>query len=422
MSSLARRFTARWVLPLDGPPIHHGALLVDSRGRIAAVGRASDVPAADFPTIALGDAVLLPGLINCHTHLELTGLDNLTAPDFPSWIRQLIALKAVRSAEQMLEAARQGVRGCWQGGVTTVADTGDSGAVIQALAELGGSGIAYHEVFGPDPALAEQQFAQWIARLEQLRRFEGPRIRLGASPHAPFSVSGPLYQRVAQYAGEMGLPLAVHLAESSEESDLLGSASGGFARMWEGRGIPLPSLPGRTPVEWLEAHGVLSPETLCIHTVRVNEGDVATLARRRVSIAHCPRSNRAHGHGDAPLARLLRAGLRVGAGTDSVASLSPLDLRAEARAAQQLAGLSDDAALELITIGAARALGLEREIGSLVPGKWADLAIVKLPGEVDAGRLAGTLLCLPADAIVRTVIGGKDVWVAATATDAPGPG
>lgn len=411
MSSLARRFTARWVVPLEGPPIAHGALLVDDRGRIAAVGRESEVSPDNVATISLGQAVLLPGLINTHTHLELTGLgDSIGATDFPSWIRQLIALKSARSAEQVLDAARQGVRDCWSTGVTTVADTGDSGAVIQALSELGGSGIAYHEVFGPDPALVEGQFAQWTARLGELARFESARIRLGASPHAPFSVSGPLYQRVARHAAEQGLPLAVHLAESAEESELLESASGGFARMWEGRGITLPSLPGRTPVEWLDRHGVLGPDTLCIHTVRVNDSDIATLADRRVAIAHCPRSNRAHGNGDAPLAQLLAAGLRVGAGTDSVASVAPLDLRAEARAAQSIGGLSDDAALDLITRGAARALGLEREIGSLVPGKWADLLVMRLPGEVDAARLAGTVLALPPDAILRTLVSGRDVY------------
>lgn len=406
-----RRFTARWVLPLEGPPIADGAVLVNERGKIAAVGRAADLNGADAETTAFPDAVLLPGLINTHTHLELTGLDDaIEAEDFPSWIRQLIALKMARSADQVRAASRQGLRDCWATGVTTVADTGDSGTVIQALHELGGSGIAYHEVFGPDPALCESQFAQWTARLAELRRFEGPRIRLGASPHAPFSVSGALYRKVAQYAEAEGLPLAVHVAESAEESALLGEASGGFARMWEGRGIARPSLPGRTPVEWLDQHDVLGPETLCIHTIRVTESDIATLADRRVGIAHCPRSNRAHQHGDAPLRKLLDAGLRLGIGTDSVASVAPLDLRAEARAAQDLASLSAEAALDLLTRGAARALGLEREIGSLVPGKWGDLAVFQLPGEVDPVRMAATVLSLPADGCVATYIGGAGVY------------
>ncbi len=407
-----RRYTARWVLPLEGPPVDRGAVLVGHDGRIEAVGPEVEVPApSGVPTTPLGRAVLLPGLVNSHTHLELTGLDGgLVETDFPGWIRQLIARKAARAPAEVLAAARQGVQACWAQGVTTVADTGDSGAVIQALAELGGSGIAYHEVFGPDPRLADAQLAQWIGRLGELEQFTGPRIRLGASPHAPYSVSGPLYAMVAAHAEAAGLPIAVHVAESEDESLLLGHATGGFARMWEGRGIPLPDLPGRTPIEWLDAHGVLGPETLCIHSVRVQAGDLDRMAARRVAVAHCPRSNHAHGHGPAPLRAILDHGLRVGVGTDSVASVAPLDLLAEARAARVLGGLSGEAALDLITRGAARALGLDREIGTLVPGKWADLTAFELPSKVDAEPLVDTLLSLTPEALRLTVVGGREVF------------
>jgi 5-methylthioadenosine/S-adenosylhomocysteine deaminase len=411
VSQPLRRYTARWVLPVEGAPLEHGAVLVDEAGRIAAVGPESELAGGAAETVALGNAVVVRGLINCHTHLELTGFDHaITADDFPGWIRQLIALKAARTAEQVLAAARQGVRDCWASGVTTVADTGDSGAVIQALSQLGGSGIAYHEVFGPDPSLADQHFAGWVGRLAELRQFATERVYLGASPHAPYSVSGPLYEKVARYAAEAGLPVAVHLAESQDESLLLESATGSFARMWEGRGIARPALPGRSPVAWLDQHQVLGPRTLCIHTVRVSHPDIATLARRGVAIAHCPRSNRSHGHGDAPLKALLAAGLRVGVGTDSVASVAPLDLRAEARAARELAGLSAEATLRLLTLDAARVLGLEADIGSLVPGKWADLAAFELPPEVDGSRLVDTLLGLPADSCLATIIGGRTVF------------
>lgn len=388
-----------------------GAVLVDGLGRIAAVGPESEIAPGDSATVALGNAILLPGLINTHTHLELTGLDGaVAASDFPEWIRQLIALKAARTPGQVLAAARQGVRDCWADGVTTVADTGDSGAVIRALTELGGSGIAYHEAFGPDPALAEQQFPRWTERLAALRQYESARVRLGASPHAPFSVSGPLYAMVARYATAHGLPIAVHLAESADESLLLEHAAGGFASTWESRGIARPSMPGRTPVEWLDQHQVLGPRTLCIHTVRVNSADITTLAERRVSIAHCPRSNRAHGHGDAPLAALLAAGLRVGVGTDSVASIAPLDLRAEARAAGELGGLSSEGILDLITRGAAAALHLEEEIGTLVPGKWGDMTAFSLVEELDGSRLVDTLLTLPHHMLLTTIIGGREVY------------
>lgn len=408
-----RRYTARWVLPLGGPPIADAAVLTDEHGRIAAVGPARNVPApAHVEEHALGpDSALLPGLINAHTHLELTGLD-AAAPesDFPAWIRRIIAAKMERGAADVLAAARQGVRDGWAQGVTTVADTGDSGAVLAALAELGGSGICYHEVFGPHPDSAEAQFSAWVRRMDELARLTTPRVRLGASPHAPYSVSGPLYRRVAAWAGERNLPIAVHLAESEAESLLL-RGGGGFAQAWKGRGIPHPDT-GATPVEWLDQHGVLGPRTLCIHMVRATPEDLGTVAERRSAIAHCPRSNRRHGHGDAPLAAFLAKGIPVGVGTDSVASVSPLDLIAEARSARALGQLTAGQALELITVSAARALGLDGEIGTLAPGKWADLVAFDLGGPVDATELADTLLSRGGSAVRETVVGGKTVYQA----------
>lgn len=413
MTPLPRRYTASWVLPFEGPPLADGAVLLDESGRIVAVGPDDDVPAPPgMELVRLAPTwVLLPGFINTHTHLELTGFDGV-APEagFPEWIRQIIALKAGRSPGEFLAAARQGIRDGWSRGVTTVADTGDSGAGIAALAEMGASGISYHEVFGPHPAQAETQFRAWVERLGQLREHARGRVRLGASPHAPYSVSGPLYRLVATYAARHGLPLAVHLAEGEDESLLLERGSGGFATAWVGRGIPLPDSGGRSPVQWLDYHGVLTPATLCIHLVRAAAGDLDLVAERGAAVAHCPRSNRRHGHGSAPLSAMLARGLRVGAGTDSVASVSPLDLLAEVRVARELGGLSAEDALGLATIAAARALGLDLEIGSLAPGKWGDLVACDLGGPVDAAGLADTVLSRGSAAVRLVVVGGREVY------------
>jgi 5-methylthioadenosine/S-adenosylhomocysteine deaminase len=412
VSGAPRRIAAPWVLPVEGPPLAEAAILIGADGRLQVIGPDTAVPTPPAcRSERLGGAALLPGLVNTHTHLELTGFDGqVPEQDFPAWIRHLIALKAGRSRDEFLAAARQGVRDCWAAGVTTVADTGDSGAVVEALSELGGSGIAYHEVFGPHPDDAEQALAAATTRLGDLARFTSSRVRLGISPHAPYSVSGALYARVAAFAGEHALPVAVHLAESEDESQLLERASGGFARAWETRGLPLPPLPGRSPVAWLDQHGVLGPRTLCIHVVRARDSDLATLARRGVGIAHCPRSNRRHGHGIAPLARMLRQGLRVGVGTDSVASVAPLDLLAEGRAAREIGELDAESALRLLTLDGARAVGLEREIGSLAPGKWGDLVALDLPGTVDGSRLAGTLLSRVNNDVRLTLVAGREVY------------
>lgn len=408
----ALRCRAAWVLPMDRAPIADGAVLLASDGRIAAVGPDAEVPAPPgVERLKFPSSALLPGLVNTHTHLELTGLDGeVTEQDFPSWIRHVIALKAERLAEDFLAAARQGIRDGWRQGVTTVADTGDSGAAPRALHELGGSGITYLEVFGPHPDQASAQLSGLIARLQALAPFAGNRVRLGVSPHAPYSVSGPLYTMVAQLARERGYPIAVHIAESVAESDLLGTASGGFAEAWRGRGIPLPSLPGRAPLAWLEEHGVLGPATLCIHVVHASNDDLALLRSRGAAVAHCPRSNARHGHGAAPLRSMLDLGIRVGIGTDSVASVAPCDLLAEGRAAGGLARLRPEGVLRLCTLEGARALGLEREIGSLTPGKWGDLVAFRLPGPVDGARLADTLVTRQSGDALATFLAGRQVW------------
>ena len=349
--------------------------------------------------------------MNAHTHLELTGFDGLAADaEFTDWIRAIIRLKAQRTAGEFLAAARRGLKECFAAGVTTVADTGDSGAPFEALLQEQGSGVAYLEVFGPDPSSADAQFSAFRDRIRQLKVSQTERVRLGVSPHAPYSVSGRLYELVAQLAEEELLPIAVHVAESAAESELMEHGSGAFASQWSQRGIPLPPLPGRTPLAWLDEHGILGSRTLCIHAVRAGAEDIRRLWKRASAVAHCPRSNRRHGHGDAPIGAFLSSGIRVGAGTDSAASISPPDLLAEIRAASELAGLDAGPALDLAMLGGARALGLDADIGSLRIGKWADCAIIEVPrGLSNSGVPKAILASRPAD-VIATFIGGRAVY------------
>ncbi|HET9727104.1 MAG TPA: amidohydrolase family protein [Gemmatimonadales bacterium] len=409
---IARRLSARWLLPIEAPPVERGAVLLGPDGRIAAVGPEARVPRpAEVPVEDFGDALLLPGLINTHTHLELTGMGgDPPEPEFAAWIRRLREAKAALAAETFLSAARQGLADCWAAGVTTVADTGDSGAVVQALAEAGGSGIAYQEVFGPHPDQYDECLRGLQGKVEALSRFAAGRVRLGVSPHAPYTVSGPLYRATAAWAMANALPIAVHLAESPAESALLSSATGSFAEAWRGRGIPMPSPLGHSPVQWLDEHGVLSERTLCIHLVQATGLDIGRLANAGAAVAHCPLSNRRHGHGEAPLAALLAARVRVGVGTDSVVSVGELDLLADARAARSLAGLDAAQALALCTLGAARALGLDAEIGGLRVGKWGDCVVIRFPSA--GARRAPEEVALasgPRD-VVATYVGGRDVY------------
>lgn len=351
--------------------------------------------------------------MNVHTHLELTGLrGQIEETDFFAWIQRVRQAKEGIDFSSYLEAARAGVREAWCHGTTTVADTGTSGAVAAALTELGGSGIAYQEVIAPHPAQAEEALAAARAAIERLRRSVGPWVTIGVSPHAPYTVSEPLFRRVADYARADNLPMAAHVAESLAEVAFLTEDRGPFADAWRTRGIPR-GAPSRSPLAWLHRLSMLGENLLAIHAVQTDAADTALLRRAGCAVALCPRSNRRHGHGSPPLARYLEAGLRIGLGTDSVASVGSLDILAEARAAGELVPLGPEALLELLTQGGARALGLEREIGSLEPGKRADVCLVRvgLAQLATHQQAAAAVLQAGPEQVTATYVAGRRVHV-----------
>ncbi len=385
--------------PVTAPPIEDGAVLVDASGRIAAVGPHEKVPAPQGAhSLHFPDAELLPGLVNCHTHLELTHLGGggkHEEPEFLKWIRRIRELKDATPAEAFYEAAVAGIRDCWAHGVTCVAETGSTGAVMRALHDLGGRGIVYQEVFGPDPAKCAASMAELETAVRPLRRFAASQLVLGVSPHAPYTVSGPLYEAVADFGRREHLPIALHLAESREETALVRDGQGPFADALRARGITIEAR-HCSPVAYLMQLGVLKRGDLCIHCVQVDEADVELLRTVGATVAHCPRSNSAHRHGRMPLDLFRKAGVPLGIGTDSVVSVGVLDLWAEADAA----GLRGEAALRAVTIDGARALGWQSEIGSLDVGKSADVAVFPL---------AALRRPSPPPAALLTVVSGRIV-------------
>ncbi|MGI8545871.1 MAG: amidohydrolase family protein [Gemmatimonadaceae bacterium] len=354
-------------------------------GVIVYVGPASSAPLAN--DYDLGDAVLLPGLVNAHTHLELTAMRGfLEGLKFSDWIDTLRRARgAVLDDAMLLDSARLGVIEGVECGVTTFADTSASGVSARAMRECGVRGITYQETFGPDPATCDAAMMELDARVRALTAEPTMLITIGVSPHAPYTVSDALYRAVAAYASSNELPIAMHIGEGADEHALVTSGTGIFAERLGRRGIRTPSR-ARSPIALLAELGALLPGALLIHAVHADDEDIRTIAQHHACVAHCPVSNAKLGHGVAPLAHFLAADIPVGLGSDSVASNNRMDMLDEARIAllmQNARGgsaleVSAQTALELVTIGGARALGLERTVGSLEPGKAADLVAFRL--------------------------------------------
>ncbi len=313
--------------------------------------------------------------MNAHSHLEYAVYAGFgDGLEFAPWLELHIERKRRLGPDEMDAIARLGAAQCLASGVTTVGDASYSGRPRRSRApSLGLRGIVYIEVFRTDPDAALARFEEIRARIEPAL---SDRVRLGVSPHTPYTTSASVY---AACLG-LGLPVMTHFAESEAELLWLTAGEGPMAGL-----VPQEPL-GTTGIRHLARLGLLGPQIVAAHCVTVDAEEIGLLAAHDVAVAHCPRSNALLGCGIAPLAELRGAGVRVGLGTDSPASAPSFDMFSELRAAVFAArarerrpdALSAAEALELATLGSARALGLDDAVGSLVPGKHADLAVVSL--------------------------------------------
>jgi 5-methylthioadenosine/S-adenosylhomocysteine deaminase len=379
-----KRYLARWVVPVTSDPIEHGCV-VEHNGSIEYVGPLEGAPKGEDHD--LGESVLLPGIINTHTHLELTAMRGfLEDLCFNDWIDKLrSSRKEALTEEMLLDSARYGIVEGLHAGITTYADTCAAGLVMEAMLEMGVRGIMFQETFGSAPEQTDEAMAVLKERVAALQKKETDLVRVGISPHAPYTISDDLYAATARYAKETGLRMGLHIAESASETEIVCAARGPFAIEWSVRGLAL-SPRARSPVALLEKTGCLDTSPLLIHCVNLDAEDIAAMAKHHCSVAHCPASNAKFGHGISPVADLIAAGVTVGLGSDSVASNNRMDILEEARLAilfQRAIKKSEQAftarqALEMATIGGARALRIDDRVGSLEVGKDADLAAFSL--------------------------------------------
>jgi 5-methylthioadenosine/S-adenosylhomocysteine deaminase len=354
--------SADWVVPVEGPPIRDGAVEIDDKaGTIAALGPREELG----DSVHYDEAVILPGFVNAHTHIEYDVYAGFgDGLGFADWIGLHVQRKARIELADMEAIARLGALNCLRSGVTTIGDCSFSGAAATACSELGLRGTIYLEVFGETDAPIRERFDPMRDRIAPVLSDD---VQLGISPHAPYTCTIELYQA----ADELGLPVATHLAESDAETEFLRTGTGG----WESFSDLLVAPLGTTGIRALADAGLLGPQVIAAHCVKADDEEIGLLAEHDVAVAHCPRSNGILGCGVAPLTALREAGIRIGIATDSPASTPSFDMFDEMRAAIVGARARDgrpDAltaadALKLATLGGARALGLDDSLGSLEP-------------------------------------------------------
>ena len=367
---------ARWIIPIEPAGAvfeRHAVVIRDGRIVELLATEAARRRHPDAEVIELAEHALIPGLVNLHTHAAMTLLRGI-ADDLAlmAWLQNHIwpAESRLVSDTFVHDGALLACAEMLRGGVTCFNDMyffpeATARAALQAgmRAVLGIIAIEQRSAYATD---AQEYLAKGMTLRDTLR--DEPLLSFCLAPHAPFTVSDATFAQIATYAGELDIPVHIHLHETTQE------LQDSVARY------------GVRPLARLEKAGLLGPGLIAVHAVHVNPEEIDLLARHGCSVAHCPSSNLKLASGIAPVTELLRAGVNVGIGTDGAASNNRLDLFAEMRLAALLAkGGSGDAtampahkALECATLGGARALGLQAQTGSIVPGKLADLAAVRL--------------------------------------------
>ena len=383
-------FTARYVLPVSAPLLRGGGVAVNE-GRIVAVGPLEDVLKSAGPDAQvrdLGDAVVLPGLVNAHTHIELSwmGAGPPTGGDYVTWLAEFLRRRDDADPEAGAEAAEEALRRMIARGTVAIADVANDFWIAPLIARSGLHAIVFHELYGLDSTAAEVKLKEAAERLSELDSdsdlagCEG-RVQIALTPHAPHTTSASLLRGLSGRAAAADGPLTIHVAESLPEVALLKSGSGPLADLYRERGFMDGGWepPGASPVRYLHGLGVLSTRTLAVHCVHLDQQDHSLLQAGKVTAVTCPRSNAYLGVGTAPIQKLLSAGVPVALGTDSLASSPDLDMFAEMAAlVKEHAGLAPATVLRMATLNGARALGLDDRLGSIEPGKLAALLVVPM--------------------------------------------
>ncbi len=384
--------------------IDQGSVVIH-RGIIEAAGSQKLITQRfpDHQIIHLQNAVLMPGLVNIHAHLELPLLlQNIRSRTLPDWVLGLLEEKRHLTRKDYSAAAEMNISTLIKSGTTTVGEICTHRVSPSLLKRKGLRAVVFNEIIGMAPG-------------KQVHFPLPPRsalVETGLSPHSPFTVSENTLRSISRFSREKRIKLAMHVAESRDELRLLRRERSELEKIYQFAQWDLSWAPkGSSPVAYLHRIGFLSPRILAVHCVQLVKGDFKLLKKSGAAVAHCPRSNKELTVGRMPLKKMLNAGIPVGLGTDSLASVPSLSLWDEMRYALRIHrrdGITARDIFSLATMGGAYALGLNREIGSIEPGKKADIIAVPLPLK-NTGDLYSDLL-RETNSCIMSMVNGKILY------------
>ena len=374
---------------MSGPPLAEGGVLV-SEGVIVGVG-AADALARDATRRHHVEGVLLPGLVNGHTHLELADAAPLAmSGPLHAWLDAVEGMTSAWPTERWERSAHRGVLQALRSGTTAVFDTVTRGPAVPAASRTGLAGNSYVEIVDVDATHADEVLGQ----VEHALTLPAEGRRVGIGPASATQLGTGVLQSLAALAKRTGAPLQLHAAQANAEVLALRDATGALADRARGRASDFEWLQGGapTPIRYLERLGVLGPDTSLVHAVRIDAGEARLLARLGITVVCCPRVNERLQMGALSLELLAEAGVTLALGTESRAAATDADILAEAAAWVRLAeqagmhlwptgagpmGLAE-AAMRLATVDGARALGWGDRCGVIETGRRADLVAVEV--------------------------------------------
>jgi 5-methylthioadenosine/S-adenosylhomocysteine deaminase len=418
-------YTADLVLPITGSPVEHGAILVKD-GRVVTVGERASVlrenPREEFHDF--GDALLMPGLVNLHSHFECAAFDFLASEptSFSQWLGGIIQAGRGMERDDWLRAARKGVADSLAAGITCSADITRSGAGLQAAYEAGMPALIYLEVVAVDASNLMETVVGLLERLKSSEPVAQAGVqKLGLSPHSAYTLTEVALKACADIAQQYTLPLSIHLAETADEVELVRSGSGSLAQAISER-LSLEVIAaggsGSTPAEFLDGLGLVNNSLIAAHGVWLSEDDIVLMRQKGAAIAVCPTSNELLNVGEAPIRSFVERGISFGIGTDSIASNPSFDLFVEAgkvRAIYKKQGgtgrkLRSQALIEKLTIEAARTLGFDDDLGSIEAGKRADFIAIDMSAKRQTNPYNYLLESVTKNNITHTILGGEIVY------------